>query len=96
MVRLLGALRFQTYGGNPSRHMHHPTRPACPPPSQHVRLLFSFACATKLEGMHKKLGDGLAYIETKNLISMLYSVHKYRISITGMQLVSLETFYDIY
>jgi hypothetical protein len=27
---------------------------------------------------------------------MLYYVHKYRISITAMQLDSLETFYDIY
>jgi hypothetical protein len=27
---------------------------------------------------------------------MLYSVHKYRISIAAMQIASLETFYDIY
>jgi hypothetical protein len=31
----------------------------------------------------------------KNLISMLYSIYKYRISIIVMQLDSLEMFYEI-
>jgi hypothetical protein len=99
-VRLLGALGFQTYGESPSCLLHHLTRPAWPPPpprpSLHARLLFQFACATKLEGMSTNLGDRLACIETKNLIWMFYSIYKYMISITCMQLISLETFYDIY
>jgi hypothetical protein len=35
-------------------------------------------------------------METKKLILMLYSFHKYRISITTMHLDPLETFYEIY
>jgi hypothetical protein len=58
---------------SPNRPMHHTTRPAWPPPptipiSLHVRLLFPFACATKLEDMHTNLGDELTCIETEYLI----------------------------
>jgi hypothetical protein len=35
-------------------------------------------------------------METKNLILMLYFVHKKRISTTAMQLGSLEPVYDVY
>jgi hypothetical protein len=59
-------------------------------------LLFSFACPIKLEDMRTNLGDRLTCIETKNMIWIFYYVHKYRISITAMQLISLETFYNIY
>jgi hypothetical protein len=38
----------------------------------------------------------LTYMETKNLILMLYFVHKNTISTTAMQLGSLELLYDIY
>jgi hypothetical protein len=57
------------------------TRPLCTPPappnqtslaastptpiSVHARILFLFACTTKLEGMHTNLGDGLTCIKQK-------------------------------
>jgi hypothetical protein len=51
----------------------------------------------KLEWQERELkGNGLACMETKIWFSILYFVHKYRISPAAMQLDSLELVYDIY